>query len=414
MNLISIIKSNFFLLFFISFFLTIILCLIIKSYKILTSIIASYLALIFLSGALIFIQKKNKIEDGRKLVLEKKAEALLIKPTSFLEHYDGRLLTEFLKYDPKNDDILFPLGTIPSRNIIICEEDEGPIVKLSDRYGFFNKDNLWNIKKHNILLVGDSHVMGSCVHEPHFKILNEKFNIKTVALGIGGNGPLITYATTKEYLEKYNSDYIYYILATNDYSYPNFSVLAIDFVKETQNEILLKTLKTNFTQGYFEKGALNKLSKNLFQHSQDLVVMYNVNKSAANITFLKEFFSLRYLLRTSYNIISPILNPGIRFMDSVNEELLIETYKKTNALKPNKVVSVIKPNTNCEFSDDSEYIYIREILRIANIKKKNILDTTKNLCKKKFFSMKGNHLNQDGYSTLTNIIKKDYDLRKNN
>ena len=413
MNLISIIKSNFFLLFFISFFLTIILCLITKSYKILTSIIVSYLTLILLSGAFIFIQKKEKQTDRRQFVIQKKADAIILTPSSFLNYNDGRQRNEFLNYNPYNDKILFPLGTITNKNISVCEEDEGPVIKLSDRYGFFNEDKLWNFRRHNILLIGDSHANGECVYDTPYKILNEKFNIKTVTIGLGGNGPLTTHAATKEYLQNYDTDYIYYILATNDYSRENFSVLGIDFEREVSNKILLNTLKTNFTQGYFEKDALKTLSKNLFKQSQDLVSRYNDDISTNNSIFLKEFFSLRFLLRTSYNIAIPGMKPGIRFLNEKNEKLLIETYTKTNKLYPNKIIFIIRPNINCGIRDDSEYSYIRKILKIANIKKENILDTTKDLCKKKLWSVKGNHLNKEGYAILTNIIKKDFDLRIN-
>ena len=101
-------------------------------------------------------------------------------------------------------------------------------------------------------------------------------------------------------------------------------------------------------------------------------------------------------------------------MNEKNEKLLIETYTKTNKLYPNKIIFIIRPNINCGIRDDSEYSYIRKILKIANIKKENILDTTKDLCKKKLWSVKGNHLNKEGYAILTNIIKKDFDLRINN
>lgn len=414
MSLISLIKSNYFFLFFISFFLTIFICLITKSYKLLTSFIISYFTLIILSTAFIFIQKKEKVSDRREFVLQNKADAVILTPSSFLNYTDGRSKEEFLNYNENNHKILFPLGTIVNKRISICEEDEGPIIKQSDRYGFFNEDELWNIRKHNILLIGDSHANGDCVYDTPFKILNEKFNKNTVTLGIGGNGPLITYAVTKEYLQNFETDYIYYILATNDYSRENFSILAIDFEREISNKILLKLLKTSYTQGYFDKGALNILSENLFKQSQILVSNYDNDKFNNKIIFLKEFFSLRFLLRTSYNIIIPRIKPGIRYLNKENENLLIETYKKTNKLYPNRIIFIIRPNINCVMRDDAEYSYIRKILINADIDDENIIDTTKELCNHKLWSIKGNHLNKKGYSILTNIIKKDYDLRMGN
>lgn len=411
MSLISLIKSNWFLLFFLSFFIIIILCIIKKNYKILASLLFSYLMLLFVSGFFLVIQNKEKISDRRKFVVENKAEAIILSPSFFLEYKDGRPSTDYIEYQVGNDGIKFPLGTITNKEILVCEEDEGPISRLSDRYGFFNDDKLWDLQEHDILIIGDSHANGECVEETPFKILNQKYGINTLTLGHGGNGPLIIYAVTKEYLKKYDSKFIYYVLSTNDYSRENFSVLAIDFEREAINKILLKTLNSDFTQNYFGKDALNELSKKLFQHSRTLVSEYQNKKNQNNIDFIKSFVSLRYLLITSYNIVAPTLKPGIRFLDLENEKLLIKTYKKTNELKSSKVIFIIRPNINCGIRDDLEYTYIRNILITSKIDEANIIDATKELCNKKLWSVKGNHLNKEGYSVLTELIKKDYSLR---
>jgi hypothetical protein len=414
MSLISFIKSNWSLLFFLTFFIIIFLCIVKKSYKLLVSFMFTYIMFLSVSGFFFIIQKKKNIEDRRKFVLEKKAEAVILSPSVFLKYKDGRSSIDYLKYDFIDENIQFPLGTMINKKIIVCEEDEGPISRISDRYGFFNNDNLWKYQNHDILLVGDSHANGECVEETPFKTLNEKYGIKTINLGHGGNGPLTTYAVTKEYLNKFDSEFIYYVLSTNDYSRENFSVLAIDFEREVFNKTLLMTLKSDFLQNYFTNGMLNGLSENLFQHSEALMLKYTNNKSEINIDYLKNFFSLRFLLINSYNIIIPILKPGIRFLSKKNEKLLIETYEKTNQLKSDKIIFIIRPNINCGIRDNTEYSYIRNILELSKIKEENIIDTTRQLCNKKLWSVKGNHLNKEGYSVLTELIKQDYEFRKKN
>ena len=73
----------------------------------------------------------------------------------------------------------------------------------SDRYGFNNPDNEWNNKEIEFLLVGDSFTHGSSVNRP-FDIASQlrKLSNKSVLnLGYDNNGPLIKYATLREYLE---------------------------------------------------------------------------------------------------------------------------------------------------------------------------------------------------------------------
>jgi hypothetical protein len=200
----------------------------------------------------------------------------------------------------------------------------------------------------------------------------------------------------------------HYVISTNDYSRENFSVLDIDLEGESKNKILLQTLKTTYTQDYFSPNALKFLEKKLLKISNELVINYPEDKLQKNTVFIKDFMSLRYLLRTSYNILNPLLKPGIRFLNNENESLLKESYREIEKLNPNKTVFIIKPNINCGKRDSSEYNYIKNILKLSNIQDGNILDTTKKLCEDHLWSKKGNHLNQKGYEVLSAIIRDDY------
>lgn len=412
MNLTNIIKSNSFTLFIILLFIIIFILIRKKNFKLLIFFSSIYLSLLLISGFFFFQEKKNQITDRREFVINKKAEALSLVPQIFLAIEDGRPSSERMNYDPPSqieDKIFFPLGTIPSKKLIVCEEDQGPMIRQTDRYGFYNNDLLWNLSKHQILIVGDSHAAGDCVKETLSELLNKNKILKSVSLGQGGNGPLTTYAVTKEYFKRYNSDYIYYILSTNDYSRENFSILKIDLEGEIKNKILLQSLfETNFYQDYFSEKSLVFLEKKLLIISDEFVSSYQKEKSKKNFHFIKDFMSLRYLLRVSYNILAPSIKPGIRFLDKSNESVLKESYLKIEKLNPNKTVFVVRPNINCSRRDASEYNYIKKILKSLKFQERNILDVTKELCKKNLWSKKGNHLNQKGYKVLSEIIENDY------
>ena len=73
----------------------------------------------------------------------------------------------------------------------------------SDRYGFNNNDYLWENENHKYVFVGDSFVHGAGIkNENNLNgIFKKKTKIEALNLGIGGNGPLLEYATLLEYLD---------------------------------------------------------------------------------------------------------------------------------------------------------------------------------------------------------------------
>ena len=74
-------------------------------------------------------------------------------------------------------------------------------IDKTDRFGFNNPDDEWD-KKIDILIVGDSFAQGACVNRPNdIASVIRKFSKKNVInIGVGGNGPLLEYATLREYL----------------------------------------------------------------------------------------------------------------------------------------------------------------------------------------------------------------------
>ena len=144
---------------------------------------------------------------------------------------------------------ILPLSGYKNSTILLCvDENNKPIFYLSDKNGFNNKmDNTVN----DFLLIGDSYVQGMCVN--NMNNLNAQFkkhNYITTSLGMAGNGPLLEYATFKEYQNEYEyQDIILFITPDNDF---------YDLSNEKKNKILMKYInEENFTQKIKE----NELSK---------------------------------------------------------------------------------------------------------------------------------------------------------
>ena len=101
---------------------------------------------------------------------------------------------------------VIPLSSISNAATVYCNESGFYSTYKSDNFGFNNYNDIWKKNKlsHNILLIGDSYVHGACVNQ-NFTItsfLNKKNkNYNFFNLGMGGNGPLINYATLREYGE---------------------------------------------------------------------------------------------------------------------------------------------------------------------------------------------------------------------
>ena len=131
-------------------------------------------------------------------------------------------------------DIL-PLSGYENSKILLClDENNKPIYFNSDTNGFNNSKT----DKRSILLIGDSYVQGMCVNNNYnFNKQFEKYNLNASSLGVGGNGPLLEFATFKEYKLNYKFEsIILFITPDNDF---------YDLSKEKKNKILMNYLNND-------------------------------------------------------------------------------------------------------------------------------------------------------------------------
>ena len=309
---------------------------------------------------------------------------------------------------------ILPLSGYKNSTILLCvDENNKPIFYLSDKNGFNNKmNNTFN----DFLLIGDSYVQGMCVNNKNnLNAQFKKHNYITTNIGMAGNGPLLEYATFKEYQNEYEyQDIILFITPDNDF---------YDLSNEKKNKILMKYInEENFTQKIKE----NELSKIEIINSyfgkkterifNDFLSIYHFNLKELGNTLEKIFkkenltnsvpnyleddlidvLFLQILNRFNndaknknkkFYVVFNGLNPDILYPNTKNENELNRIYIK-NKLKKLKIN--LNKN-NIPYYDFNEYI-------IKNYNKTNITALFKKI------NGKWDHYTEKGFLELTKKI----------
>ena len=115
---------------------------------------------------------------------------------------------------------LFPLSGISNSKTIFCNDNGYYTIYQSDRYGFNNPDDSWDSNEIEYFLIGDSFTHGACVDEPNDigSVLRNLSKKSVLNLGYSGNGPLIEFATLREYLSSNVKKVLWIYYEGNDLS----------------------------------------------------------------------------------------------------------------------------------------------------------------------------------------------------
>lgn len=234
----------------------------IKEYLIISGlslVVSLYLFEIFLT----FKENFFKSKTHETQLYEKKTGKKWDKRTKLEIYEDLKRATNnkvVMTVGPRNynndSNPIFSLSGISNSETIQCNENGYYSIYLSDRYGFNNPDEEWNSEKIEYLLVGDSFVHGACVNRPNdiASVLRKSSNKSVLNLGYGGNGPLIEYATLREYLSPNVKKVLWVYYEGNDLE----NLLLVE-----QNQIILSKYlnNLNFTQNLkFKQNKINKLA----------------------------------------------------------------------------------------------------------------------------------------------------------
>ena len=347
--------------------------------------IQKYIIIIFIStiftlysfeGKLIFNKKKTELNFDRRTAFKvyddlKKTNlndtvALAIPPTNFLM---------FNKLD------LLGLAGISKAKTIYCNENGYYSIYQSDRYGFNNPDTEWDSKEIEYLLIGDSFAHGACVNRPNdiASVLRHYSKKNVLNLGQGGNGPLIEYATLREYLPPNTKNVLWLYFEGND---------LLDLENELKNIILNRYLNNqNFKQDLKFK-----------QTQVDQFLTTFIEKESIHNTELIKFIRLSNIRNLLFAQQPPpplpplselkvILNLANKLVENNNGKLyfiylpLFEKNSKSLKIDFKQQIQKIVVDLGIEFIDLNEEIFKKE---------KNPL---------KLFAV-GGHFNVEGYKKI--------------
>tara|TARA_Y100001958_G_C21228185_1_gene553669 strand:- start:1248 stop:2408 length:1161 start_codon:yes stop_codon:yes gene_type:complete len=372
-------------------------------------ILINFFLLYFLLYALeIFINYKN----GK---LFKKTRLYYLNKDS-KKNSNQKIYLNFGSYKliDKNNDIL-PLSGYEKNKILLClNEKNEPIYFYSDKNGFNNENLSGN---ENILLIGDSYVQGMCVqNKDNLNAQFKKFNLDTSSLGVGGNGPLLEFATYKEF----NSDYqfnklILFLTIDNDY---------YDLSNEKKNKILMNYLnKENFKQNL--SNLQNKKKKieildNYFGDKterlwNDFLSVYHFNlKQVGNL--IEDLIKGKNLNNDNYLYLqdNEIDKLFIKIIENFNKSATqnkIEFFIVFNSITPDILYAKslnqkkFQKLINKKISDIKSYLEIHEIryFDYSDYLTKNYNEDNISLIFKKI-NNKWDHYTEKGFSILTKEI----------
>ena len=382
-----------------------------KTYK--TNILLTFISILitlYLCEAFLTINQSKKTL-AHKIKIYKKKTGLDYDLRSILEIYNDEKKIDknvTIRYSPKvllKDNIklsnnLFPLSGISNSKTIHCNEEGYYSTFYSDRYGFNNPDKVWKNSNVNAIFIGDSFTFGDCVNRPNDipSVIRDKTASNIINLGYRGNGPLIEYATLREYFVKGTKN-IVWIYYENDLT---------ELKKEINSQILNKYLSDrNFSQNLIlRQNEINKANKELINNlynigmELDSLKQHKKNMNIKNrvLKFIR-FDSLKTLIKNYSNIkdINEKDLPLNYFSEILSE---VKNFADINNSNFYFVYMPSIKNFNNKNFKNKNFLIIKNIINNLNIEFINLKDELFDNFKDpiKFYTFEvGPHLNVEGY-----------------
>jgi len=243
-----------------------------KEYLIIT-VLSTVTALYLFEVYLIFKQPISKEQLSTKNQIKEQILKEQLYESRTGKKFDKRTRLEILNdlreinneiqvpVSPKNyinkNKAIFPLSSISNSKTIFCNENGYYTIYQSDRYGFNNPDDNWDSNEIEYILVGDSFTHGACVNRPNDigSVLRNLSKKSVLNLGYSGNGPLIEFATLREYMNSNVKKVLWIYFEGNDFD---------DLHLEMTDKILMKYYNDEtFTQNLkLKQKEIDKLSVN--------------------------------------------------------------------------------------------------------------------------------------------------------
>ena len=288
---------------------------------------------------------------------EKKNEPTLSPRYSFTKEYwspnifgSDNPIQNFMQSHMNNKNLM-PLRGPINKKTLSCNEDGVRRVINNDKYGFKNRNSVYE-KKIHVLLIGDSFTEGYCYDEDNdiAGVLRNKFGTNTANLGISGGGPLLSLASLKEYGTNFKPNFVVYL-----YSEPNDmedlknekKTFLINYLDEFNQNLINRNDEINYFFNDYENIAY-KFIEEIFRKSYNKfdAIEEEIKKSTSNkkIEILKDFFELQRI--KNLFLTESFFNQNRNTIDKELFTRVLKKMKSETATWNGKFVVVYLPDWN--------------------------------------------------------------------
>ena len=344
-----------------------------------------------------------KLNEKKKIIYENKEGKKWDNRTQY------QVYSDLLRINPNAVPYVYPkvlninnkkihsLAGVSNSQTVFCNENGYFSIIDSDRYGFNNPDKEWDSKEFEFVFVGDSFTQGYCVNRPNDipSVIRKISGRPTLNLGYGRNGPLIEYATLKEFLPEKTKNVIFIYFGGNDLD---------NLAGEMNKEVLV-----NYLNDY----EFNQNLKSL-QSEIDEQIRTFIESRAQGHKFKYQFLKLRRTRVMLENLISNKRKREVNTKEILDKlkNILILT-KKLSAENQSKLFFVYVHSTSHWTTDnapkDAKFKDVKSIVEKLEI---NFLDTHEAVVKNKNNPLEllplgmGGHFNIKGYREIAEAIYK--------
>ncbi len=270
---------------------------------------------------------------GSKYDNRTKLELIDYLKNSGKETYPNVSPQQFINKNVNSENEIFPLG-MASNVYTILDNDSGyyPVYQ-TDEHGFHNPKNLYNTK-FDILMIGDSFIEGYSVNtEDNIASVLRKNNYKTLNIGKGGNGPLIEYASLREYGQYAEPKYVLWFYYVNDLN---------DLKKELKSNLLNQYLiNENYSQNLIYRqneidNYVKNFSKSALTEAKQIEIFKRKSKQIIKLNYIRSLLKIINKSKKNDNInkFKQIMYKAKKESKKINAKLYfvylpdLETYKK--------------------------------------------------------------------------------------
>ncbi len=346
--------------------------------------------------------KNDKKNLSKKIKIFEKNNSKNYDRRSLKEIYnDSKIIDEkiVISISPENflfeSSNIFPLGGISNSKTIHCNENGYFSSYISDRYGFNNPDSEWDEDEIEFMLIGDSFTHGACVNRPNDigSNLRKLSNKSVLNLGYSGNGPLVEYATLREYISPKVKN-VLWIFYDND-------------LEELINELKSDNLKKYFFDTDYSQNLMNQ-QNNIDELLNNFIHKKNKEEIKKDYNEILRFLKL-YKVRVNIKSIFKDVN---KYENDISKDKLEEILNMAKVLtKKNEsnfyFIYLTGYKNNKEDYKKNYFKDVKDIVRKLDI---NLIDIEQSLLslendpKKMFpFNLPG-HFNIFGYKKVSEKI----------